>query len=101
MSEMSRFRASGGGRYLSCHCMIIGKEQRKWVEASIHPALFSFLSFNYFQTQQSLGQDSSWTKVGIWSGVEDELGELLEVSSAVLISWRAGGEGAGVATHGE
>ena len=101
MPEMPRFRAGGGGRYLSCHCMIIGKEQRKWVEASIHPAFFSFLSFNYFQNQQSLGQDSSWTKVGIWSGVEDELGELLEVSSAVLISWRAGGEGAEVATSGE
>ena len=45
VSEMPRFRAGGGGRYLSCHCMIIGKEQRKWVEASIHPAFFSFLSF--------------------------------------------------------
>ena len=98
VSEMPRFWAGGGGHYLSCHCMIIGKEQRKWV---IRPALLSFLSFNDFQTQQSLGQGSRWTKVGIWSGVEDELGELLEASSAVLISWRAGGEGAEVATHGE
>lgn len=48
VSEMPRFWAGSGGHYLSYHCVIIGKEQRKWVEASIHPAVF-FLSF-YFQT---------------------------------------------------